>query len=318
MKPRIGLVFVALLAAACSMDEAVIPLVGTLERDRIELVAEANERIIEVLVAEGDEVQVGQLLMRLDNTLRQTEVDAAVAVHQRAAQRLAELVRGPRREQIRETRARLKGARDHLAIQENEFKRLAELLERGLTSTSEVDRVRDNRENAGAQVAQYAAQLDALLAGTTAEELGQAEAVLAEAEAHLESARLRLMRLEIRAPRNGRIDALPYKQGERPPAQATVIVMLADGAPYARIYVPETLRARVQPGTPANITVDGVAGVFRGSVRYVSADATFTPYFALTQRDRSRLAFLAEVLFLDASAQQLPSGVPVQVEFPAL
>ncbi len=48
-------------------------------------------------------------------------------------------------------------------------------------------------------------------------------------------------------------------------------------------------------------------------VRWVAHDAAFTPYFALTQRDRSRLSFLAEVEITDARAQDLPSGVPVEV-----
>ncbi len=94
--------------------------------------------------------------------------------------------------------------------------------------------------------------------------------------------------------------------------------MLADGAPYARIYVPEPLRARVAPGVEAEVRVDGVDGSFAGRVRYVAADATFTPYFALTQRDRSRLAFVSEVVLSGAEAAELPSGVPVQVDFPAL
>jgi HlyD family secretion protein len=49
-------------------------------------------------------------------------------------------------------------------------------------------------------------------------------------------------------------------------------------------------------------------------VRWVSSDATFTPYFALTEHDRSRLSFLAEIDIPDAA--QLPSGVPLQADFP--
>jgi HlyD family secretion protein len=157
-----------------------------------------------------------------------------------------------------------------------------------------------------------------LLDGTTREELAQAEAQLSEADARVELARIVVRRMDIVAPRAGRIDALPYKLGERPPAGATVIVMLADQAPFARIYVPEPMRARVHPGLAARVNVDGVAGSFEGTVRYVSADATFTPYFALTQRDRSRLAFLAEVTLTQDAARELPSGVPVQVDFPGL
>ena len=141
---------------------------------------------------------------------------------------------------------------------------------------------------------------------------------MAEAEAGFSRIQLLADRLVIYAPRVGTIDALPYKLGERPPPGATVIVMLADGAPYARVYVPEPLRAGVSAGLQAEVFVDGVEGSFVGRVRYVSSDASFTPYFALTQRDRSRLSYVAEVTLTETRARDLPTGVPVEVDFPSL
>ena len=91
--------------------------------------------------------------------------------------------------------------------------------------------------------------------------------------------------------------------------------MLADGPPYARVHVPEPIRARVHPGLGARVMVDGVKGGFSGRVRTVSHDAAFTPFYALTDKDRGRLAYLAEVDLLDSAARQLPTGVPVQVTF---
>jgi HlyD family secretion protein len=73
------------------------------------------------------------------------------------------------------------------------------------------------------------------------------------------------------------------------------------------------MRARVKAGTPATIKVDGVENSFKGQVRFIASDAEFTPYYALTAADRSRLSFLAEVVFDDADATQLPSGVPLEV-----
>jgi HlyD family secretion protein len=88
---------------------------------------------------------------------------------------------------------------------------------------------------------------------------------------------------------------------------------VGDGTPYARVYVPEPLRTRFMAGTRVEISVDGEAQTFQGTVRYVSAEASFTPYYALTQKDRSRLSYLAEVTLGDPEAARLPAGVPVQV-----
>ena len=59
--------------------------------------------------------------------------------------------------------------------------------------------------------------------------------------------------------------------------------------------------------------VDGVDRSWRGRVRFISSEAEFTPYYALTAADRSKLSFLAEVTFEDADAAKLPSGLPVDV-----
>jgi HlyD family secretion protein len=313
-----ALVLLVIVAVACDNEETALPLVGTLEQDRLELVAEANERIVEVHVSEGQRVEEGELLARLDSSAQKAEVKAVAAARERAAQQLAELIRGPREERIRAAEARLRGARDNLAIQQSELRRIESLVERELASASDLDRMRNSVEGASAEVDADAAALDELLDGTTKEELAQAEAALAEAEARLEKSHIVASRLDIVAPRAGRIETLPFKLGERPPAGAPVIVMLAGDAPYARVFVPEPLRAQIVSGLDAIVSVDGMPEPFAGRVRYVAAEAAFTPYYALTQRDRSRLAFLAEITLIDDSAADLPVGVPVRVDFPSL
>jgi HlyD family secretion protein len=123
-------------------------------------------------------------------------------------------------------------------------------------------------------------------------------------------------RYTVRAPRPGIVEALPYELGERPAAGRAVAVLLADGAPYARVYVPEPLRSRFAAGAQVELTVDGQDRRYRGVVRYVSAEAAFTPYYSLTQKDRSRLAYAAEIDLVEQEAARLPTGLPVQVLAP--
>jgi HlyD family secretion protein len=68
----------------------------------------------------------------------------------------------------------------------------------------------------------------------------------------------------------------------------------------------------------ALVQVDGVSEPVAGRVRTVSSDPVFTPYFALTERDRSRLAYVAEVTLVGKAADALPAGLPVEVSFPDL
>jgi HlyD family secretion protein len=81
------------------------------------------------------------------------------------------------------------------------------------------------------------------------------------------------------------------------------------------VYVPESLRSQYQAGVTVQVHADGVAQLLAGQVRYISAQAAFTPYYALTQQDRGRLSYLAEISLPDAD--EIPAGLPVQVDLPS-
>lgn len=299
---------------ACSNSPDEPRLVGTLERDRIEIVAEASEPIVEILVREGERVEAGQRLLRQETDVSAARIAQARAQVIEARQRLTELERGERPEVIREARARVASARAVLVRDERELERVQELIEAKLVAQSQLDMARAARDTSRAALREAEAQLAVLLNGTREEQIAQARAAVEAAEYAERQLALSSARLEVHATRSGVIEALPYEVGERPPAGAPIVIMLADTAAYARVYVPEPRRVKVQPGTPARVYVDGLDEPLEGRVRFVASSASFTPYFALTQRDRSRLTFLAEVEITGEQAASLPAGVPVEVE----
>jgi HlyD family secretion protein len=303
-----------LILSACGSQE--LPYaVGILEWDRIELSAEINEPITEILVHEGDMLETSQPILKLDSRRVQAQLDEAFAFHEQAAARLAELQRGPRSERIKEAQARLRGTESELMRAEAEFQRIKSLIEKRLAAAEALDAARTRQDRARADRDASHAALQELLAGTTVEELKQAEALLTQAEARLRVLKITLERLTVIAPRSGRLDSLPYELGERPQTGDTVAVLLAGDSPYARVYVAETWRAQITQGTPANILIDGMDKAFSGRVRMISREAVFTPFYSLTEKDRSRLSYLAEIELQDAEAQKLSSGIPLRVEF---
>ncbi len=303
-----------LLISGCGAEQADHRAVGTLEWDRVELIAEISEPILELLVKEGEWVEPGRALVQLDPARRQALVTQARAARDRAAARLLELERGPRIEDIEQAKARFEGAKQVFEAREREYERQAEILRRKLVSPDTVDRARAERDAAQAERDAAAAALQELKAGTRKEQVEQARQALAEAEATLRRYELDLARLSVRAPVPGRVDSLPLKPGNQPQVGKVIAVMLS-GAPYARVYIPEPIRARVRPGDPARIHVDGLDRLFDGRVRSVDADAVFTPFYALTERDRKHLSYVAKIDF-SGEARDLPAGVPVQVELP--
>jgi HlyD family secretion protein len=312
---RRGLPWLALCLAACGEDPADLPSLGTLERDRIELVAEADEPIVLRPVREGDRVEAGALVVRLAPGRIAAQASRARSARDEAAARLAELRRGPRAERILEARAVLAGAEGALGTARRELERARALARADYASRARLDEARTGYATALSVRDAARARLEALETGTTAEELAAGESALAAAEAALDDAALRLARLEVRAPRAGSVDALPFELGERPPPGAVVAVLLADGPPWARVHVPAPVRLRLRAGAAAHVRIDGFDEPFEGRLRTISHDAAFTPYFALSQRDRSRLSYLAEVDVTSPAAHELPTGVPVEVTF---
>ena len=303
----------ALVAAGCARKDDAWEVHGTLERDRLELVAESHERIIEIDVREGDRVATDAILVRQEAGTMQPRLDQARASVDEAERHLAELQSGPRQREIDEARAAVAGAESTLQTETKEYERVRSLVERKLVSASSLDQARSRRDTARSARDQAQARLRLLLEGTRSEQVQQAQAAVARSKAALAELETTASRYVVRAPRDGVVEALPYKLGERPPAGAPVAVMLADGTPYARVYVPEPLRASYTAGARVQLRVDGVQQPLTGTVRYVSAEASFTPYNSLTQKDRTRLSYLAEITVDDPKAADLPSGIPVQV-----
>lgn len=302
-----------MVSAGCSRGYRDGEVLGTLERDRLELVAESNERIVELPVPEGDRVPAGALLARQEAGTMEPRLEQSRASVAEAERHLEELVNGPRAREVDEARATLKGAEGQLASEQREFERVRKLVDRKLLPDSDLDLASARRDTALAARDEARARLRLLNEGTRAEQIAQARAAVERAKAALAELELTAGRYAVRAPRPGLVEALPFEIGERPPVGAPLAILLADGAPYARVYVPEPLRAAYTPGSTVAVHVDGVSEAIAGKVRYVSAQASFTPYYALTQEDRSRLAYLAEVTLEGAAAEKLPAGVPVQV-----
>jgi HlyD family secretion protein len=299
------------LAACAGHDEDTLP--GTVERDRVELAAEANEFIVSLPLAEGAQVKPGDVVVLQDRAVSAAELDAARAQLAEAEARVEELRNGPRATSIRAAAARRDRARAERDDAVRERDRLLGLVEQSLVSRSAADRQVAAANAAEASLHEAESTLRELQEGTRAEQLAQAQQAADSARASLRALQTTSARLEIRAPIAGTIDALPFRVGERPPRGATVAVLLGNDAPYARIHVPAPIRARVRIGTAARLHVDGVDHEFTGQVRFVASDAEFTPYYSLTAADRSRLSFLAEVAFDEPEARDLPSGLPLDV-----
>ena len=314
MKNFSTLLMALTIVAGCGDVESPYRVVGELASDRVEITPESNEPITSIAVSEGETLRAGQVLLEQDRRRAAARLAEANAALRQANARLDELVRGPREEQIDAARANVEGANQELEFRQAELDRTREVHTRGLASPDALDRAQVALDMAQANLKLRLAQLEELLAGTTVEERAQAEQAAAQAAARRQAAEVDLDRHTLRSPVDGVADARLFEVGERPNPGQPVMVVLGGQQAYARVYVPEAVRVHVKAGTEARIHVDGLDTPLAGRVRWVSSDAAFTPYYALTERDRSRLSYVAKIDFTE-QRDRLPDGIPVEVEF---
>ncbi|KAA2285591.1 efflux RND transporter periplasmic adaptor subunit [Arenimonas fontis] len=202
----------------------------------VNLTSEVVAKVEEILVKEGDQVEAGQLLLRLDpETYRN-------AVEREEASRRQSLISIERQ-------------RLALALAEKKLERGARLLEQRMIGQEQYDELRNARDLAKV-------------------ELQGSEEALRRSEAVLGEAREQLAKTDIRAPIAGTIVSLPIKVGETaiPSTNAlagSVLMTIADtSAIEARMKVDEADIARIRLGQKADVYAaafqdTGVPGVVR-------------------------------------------------------
>lgn len=303
----------SLLLAGCQGSPP--QTLGTVEFDRITLPAPAAEHIVKIDVREGQYVPAGTRIMQLETTRTQAALNSARADLQQQQQALLELQRGPREEQIRQARANLAGAQAQSRDANAYYQRLSALGKQQFISEADLDRARASAGNADAAVAADRAALDQLVNGSRVEDVAQARAAVAAATATAASRAVDLDKLDLTAPRDVRVDSLPYKLGDQAQPGTPLVILLASDTPYARVYVPSALRPSIKVGDQAIVKLHDGKREFHGTVRMIRSEPTFTPYFALSGDDATRLSYLAEIA-LGSDARDLPQGFPVAVAFP--
>jgi len=302
------------LIVACDGKPQNVAL-GTLERDRIAHTATANEVVVALPVPQGSQVKKGAILVRLDDALQKAQVSKAEAEVAQAKANLEKLRNGARVEEVSAASAKVAGAKAALVESDANYARSINLTKKKVISASVLDKALASREASLANLKSAQEQLLTLTNGTREEDLRIAEARLAAVTAILASENKRLSNLTIVATRDGILDNLPWNLGERVTIGSPLAIVLAGKSPFVRIYVPEPYRVKIKIGDQLAVHIDGLDKAVTGTLRWIATEPAFTPYYALNQKERSRLMYLAEVQLPDSEAY-LPNGVPAQVELP--
>jgi multidrug resistance efflux pump len=164
-------------------------------------------------------------------------------------------------------------------------------------------RIEDRRQAvARADEARAAERL--VTSGARVEDLTVARAQLDAARARVEQLDLAIAELEIRAPRDARVQSLSLRPGDLLTPNAPAATLLEDDQLFVRIYVPETVIGRVRVGQDVLISVDSFPGErFPGKVTFISEVGEYTPRNLQTADERADQVFAVRIEVAPGSAR---------------
>ncbi|MDK2778999.1 MAG: HlyD family efflux transporter periplasmic adaptor subunit [Pseudomonadota bacterium] len=241
---------------------------GRLEAEQIEVATKTAGRIAEVLVREGQLVQSGDLLARMDNQqllARKREAEAQIAA--------AELAQEEAEAGVAQRQSQLK-----LATQE---------LQRTQTMFDKKVAPQDKLDQAQAQYDSAAAALR--LAKATAR---RAQASIDAANAALAELQTLLDDTNIKAPRSGRVQYVLAQPGEVLSAGGRVVTLLDISDVYMTVFLPASVAGKLTLNDEAKLILDPIPEyVVPAQVTFVATDAQFTPKSVETDEERNNLMF---------------------------
>ena len=245
---------------------------GRLEVQEIDVATKFPGRIAEVLVDEGDSVQVGQVVARMDTSSLSAQVREAEAQVQRA-----------RQGQVT-AKALIAQRRSEALLAERDLERARALYVNANISAKDHDRARSAMDTAKAATTQAEAQL------------AEADAAIAASLAQKERIQVDLKDSVLTAPRSGRVQFRLAEPGEVLAAGGKVLTLIDPTDVYMTVFLPAAEAGKIALGAQARITLDAAPNlVIPSAVSFVADKAQFTPKEVETRTEREKLMFRIKV-----------------------
>lgn len=300
-------------------DEGLASGNGRIEATAVDVATKFAGRLDEVLVAEGQFVQAGQPVARMQVQSLQAQRDEAQARQQQALQAQAA---GQAEVALRESDAE---AAQALAVQrETELdaarRRLVRsetLAREGASSGQELDDDRARVRSAQAALEATRAQVKAARAAVQA-----ARIQVTAAQASVQAARAATARIDadladglLRAPRDARVQYRVAEPGEVLGAGGKVLNLVDVTDVHMSFFLPEAAAGRVALGGEVRIVLDAAPQlVIPARVSFVAATAQFTPKTVETATERQKLMFRVKAridpALLQRYREQVKTGLP--------
>ena len=254
---------------------------GRLEANQVYVASKYPGRIGEVLVNEGDTVQAGQVVARMDTSALNAQLREAEA-QIKAAQ-----------DNRRAAQAQVDVKKAEYDFANKQFQRSQALVPGGAVSQREAE-----VDNASMLASR------SQLVGTQAQ-VEQAASQITAAQATADRLRAEIKDAVLIAPMQSRVETRLAETGEVVPAGGRVFSVNDLSDVYMYVYLPSEVTGKVKIGSEARIVLDAAPEYpIRAYVSFVSPMAQFTPKTVETAEERHNLTFRVKLQIPKERLQQ--------------
>jgi HlyD family secretion protein len=269
-----------------------------------------------LLVAEGDSVQKGQPLAKMDDSNLQGQLIEVKGRLAKARANLRLLMAGNRTQDVAQAQSRVESAQALLTQTEDDFSRTEKLYQAGGIALQVLNQRRADRDSAKAKVEEVKQALSLQQSGSRQEEIDQAKAEVVAAIGSVKSIQTQLDDTIVRAPFSGFVNRKYADPG------AFVTPMTA-GSAVSSATSSSILALASTNQVVANIAESSIGKIRVGQIVTVKADAfpnkTFQAkvYQIATQAivEQNVTSFQVKARLLGNAAQQLRAGMNISTEF---
>ncbi|MGA2465835.1 MAG: efflux RND transporter periplasmic adaptor subunit [Thermodesulfobacteriota bacterium] len=290
--------------------DTVIKVSGNIEATEADVGFKISGRIVSRFYEEGDWVEKGKVLAKLDDEDLRQRLDLARATLMSAQARLSKLLAGSRPEELRQAEANLHQAQFDLGNKEIQYERVKELYERRVISKEVFDNAETSYKVAKAALQIATENYQLVKEGPRKEDIEDARAQVNQARASLKLAETQLSYAVLYCPISGVVLVKSGEIGEVVNPGTSVLTLADINNVWLKAYIPETDLGKVKWGQEVIVTTDlRPKKEYRGRISFISSQAEFTPKQIQTEKERVTLVYRIKIDIPNPD-RELKPGMP--------
>ncbi len=304
-----GLVFFFFVKEKVDRDPS-IKVSGNIETTEVDVGFKLSGRIVQVYVQEGDWVEKGRVIARLDDEDLRQRVELARAALKASQARLEKLLAGSRPEEVKEAEANLQQAQFDFENKKAQYERMKTLFDGRVIPRETLDNAETRFKIARAALEGTTETYKKVKEGPRKEDIEDGRAQVEQARASLKLAETQLSYAVLQAPISGIVLVKSGEVGEVVNPGTSILTLADISNVWLRAYVPETELSRVKWGQEVIVTTDLYPQKeYKGRISFISSKSEFTPKQIQTEKERVALVYRIKV-DIPNPMRELKPGMP--------